>query len=138
MNTTPFLIAVIAASLAWFFAAALLFFNPLVDKKYRREEGHAAVRPLPQSPKTIGKILVAIFVQTIVWAWVYTWVSASLPGEKIEKGLLFGAVLILTKMIPRDVDRLLLTTYPVGRMTIEFVIGCICSLVVGLVFAHWL
>ncbi len=133
-----FLLAVAVASVAWFVAAAILFFNPIVDRIYNREEGHPAVRSLPKAPKTIGMILTAVGVQSALWAGVYTLVESALPGSTVVKGLIFGGVLTATKIIPRDVDRLLLTTYPVVRMTIEFVIGIVCALVVGLVFAFLL
>jgi hypothetical protein len=48
---------------------------PVIDKVYRSEEKHPAIRPLPQSPTAIG--------------------------------------------------RLPLTTYPMKRMTIEFVVGIV-------------
>jgi hypothetical protein len=133
-----FIIAIVSASIIWFIVAAILFFNPVTDKIYRSEESHAAVRRLPKSPKTIGTILIAIGIQSILWAYVYTLVQASLPGDKLTKGLLFGFILVLTKIIPRDIDRVLLTTYPKKRMTIEFVIGIICSIVVGVVFGYLL
>jgi hypothetical protein len=47
-------------------------------------------------------------------------------------------VLTATKILPRDIDRLLLTTYPKRRMVIEAVIGVICAFVVGFVFAYTL
>jgi hypothetical protein len=65
-------------------------------------------------------------------------VSPAFGGSKLTKGLLFGFILVLTKIIPRDTDRILLTTYPKKRMTIEFIIGIICSLVVGIVFGYML
>lgn len=131
-----FILAIIVASIAWFIAAAILFFNPITDKVYRSEEKHPAVRALPQSPKTIGMILAAIVVQSVIWAWVYTLIVPVLPGSKLAKGLLFGFILVLTKIIPRDIDRLLLSTYPKKRMAIEFVIGIICSFVVGIAFGY--
>lgn len=132
------LYAILAASIAWFLAAGILFFNPIVDKMYRSEESHAAVKTLPQTPGTIGKILLAILAQIVLWAYVYTLIQSALPGDKMEKGLWFGLIIVFMKMVPRDVDRILLTTYPSTRMTIEFVIGIICSFVVGLVFAYML
>jgi len=130
------IIAILAAAVAWFVAAAVLFFNPLTDKVYRSEEKHPAVRSLPQSPKTIGKIFIAVLIQSALWAFVYELVVSSLPGDKLAKGLIFGGVLVLTKIIPRDIDRMLLTTYPKKRMTIEFAVGIICSFVVGIVFGY--
>ena len=133
-----FVLAIGIATIVWFVVAAILFFNPVVDKIYRTEESHAAVRALPQSPKTIGMILIAIVIQTALWAYVYTLVSPAFGGGKLAKGLLFGFILVLTKIIPRDTDRILLTTYPRKRMTIEFIIGIVCSLVVGIVFGYML
>ncbi len=133
-----FVLAVVVATIVWFVVAAILFFNPVVDKIYRIEERHAAVRALPQSAKTIGMILVAIVIQSALWAYVYTMVSPAFSGGKLTNGLLFGFILVLTKIIPRDTDRVLLTTYPKRRMTIEFIVGIVCSLVVGIVFGYML
>ena len=133
-----FVLAVVIATIVWFVVAAILFFNPVVDKIYRTEERHAAVRALPQSAKTIGMILIAIVIQSALWAYVYTMVSPAFSGGKLTKGLLFGFILVLTKIIPRDTDRILLTTYPKKRMTIEFIVGIVCSLVVGIVFGYML
>ena len=132
------ILAILLATILWFVVAAVLFFNPFVDKIYRSEESHAAVRALPQSLKTIGMILLAVVIQSALWAYVYTLISSALVGGKLCKGLTFGLILALTKIIPRDIDRILLTTYPRKRMTIEFVVGIICSFVVGLVFGYLL
>lgn len=133
-----FVLAIIVATILWFLVAAVLFFNPVIDKIYRSEESHAAVRALPQSLKTICMILIAVVIQSALWAYVYTLISPALIGGKLCKGLVFGLILALTKIIPRDIDRILLTTYPKKRMTIEFIIGIICSLVVGVVFGYML
>ena len=127
-----------AATLAWFVVAAILFFNPIVDKIYRSEESHPAVRSLPQNPKTIGMILLAVVIQTAAWAYVYAMVKPVLPETPIMKGVMFGLILTLTKILPRDIDRVLLTTYPKKRMAIEFVIGIVCAVVLGVVFAYLL
>ncbi len=131
-----FILAILLASLAWFVAAGALFFNPWTDKAYRSQEKHPAVRALPQSAKTMGLIVGAILVQVVLWSFVYVLVAPALPGTKLMKGLLFGLVLVATKIVPRDVDRLMLTTYPKKRLVIEFAIGMICAFVVGLVFAQ--
>jgi len=133
-----FLLAVLAATGAWFVAAAILFFNPPVDKIYRSEEEHPAVKVLPQSPITIGKILLAVVIQCALWAWIYTLIKAGLPADPNMKALIFSAVIVLVKIIPRDIDRILLTTYPSKRLTIEFIVGIICAAVVGFVFAYML
>ncbi|MEM6989836.1 MAG: hypothetical protein AAF721_05050 [Myxococcota bacterium] len=132
-----FATAVGAATGFWFVAAAISFFNPVVDKVYRSEESHPAVRQLPQSPATIGKILLAVLVQCLAWAWVYQTVAPALGGDLTNKALLFGTILTATKILPRDIDRILLTTYPPKRLAIEFVVGVLCAYVVGFTFA-WL
>lgn len=130
------LIATGAATAAWFITAAALFFNPIVDPIYRSQEGHPAVRALPKVPATIGKILLAVAIQSFLWALVFRLIEPVLPGETLGKGLAFGAILVVTKLVPRDVDRLLLTTYPTKRMLIELVIGIVCAIVVGVVYAY--
>lgn len=52
-----YLIATGVATGAWFITAALLFFNPPVDKIYNKESEHPAVRILPKNGGTIAKIL---------------------------------------------------------------------------------
>lgn len=133
-----FIVAVLVAAFVWFIVAAVLFFNPITDKSYAKEEKHPAVNALPKNGKTIGTILVSVLVQSLLWAWVYTIVEPAFSGSQLSNGLLFGFILVLTKIIPRDIDRMLLTTYPKNRMTIEFVIGIICSFVVGIVFGYLL
>lgn len=130
--------AIIIASIAWFIAAAILFFNPFVDKIYNSQEKHPAVRALPKSPKTIGMIFSAVFVQVVLWAFVFSWIQLALPTDKLIKGSVFGLILVFTKMIPRDIDRLLLTTYPKKRMIIELIIGIICAFIVGIIFGFML
>ncbi|MCA9704371.1 MAG: hypothetical protein KDK70_00820 [Myxococcales bacterium] len=131
------IISIGVGTAAWFLVAGALFFNPLVGRVYRRQEGHPAVRALPPGPGTLGTIIAAVFAQTVLWAGVYLLVEPVLGDTVLDKGLRFGGILVVTKMIPRDIDRLLLTTYPKGRMAIELVIGCVCAAVTGLVFA-WL
>lgn len=133
-----YLIAIGIATAAWFIAAAVLFFNPIVDKIYNLTANHPSVRVLPQSPSTIVKILLAISIQCVLWAIVYCWVKDALPEETSQAGLIFGGIISLVKIIPRDIDRILLTTYPSKRMAIEFVVGIICAFVVGFAYAWWL
>jgi hypothetical protein len=126
------------AGLGWFAIAALLFFNPVVDPIYRAEEDHPAVKRLPKSGATIGKILLAISAQTVVWAFVFRWIEAALPADPIPKGLAFGAIIAAIKLVGRDVDRVLLTTYPGRRLAIELAIGLPCAAVVGIAYAYLL
>lgn len=130
--------AIGAATLAWFVTAAILFFNPVVDRLYRAQESDPAARKLPQQPSTIAKILVAVLVQCVLWAFVYLGIADALSDDALCRGLQFAGLITVVKLVPRDIDRLLLTTYPSLRMGIEFVIGIPCAVVVGLVFAYML
>jgi hypothetical protein len=130
--------AILIATVVWFVVAFLLFFNPVIDPVYASQEKHPSVRSLPKSPPTIGKILLAILIQCALWAIVFDWVKAALPSDYVSRALVFGTIISFTKMIPRDIDRMLLTTYPTKRMTIEFVIGVICAYAVAFVFAYWM
>jgi hypothetical protein len=132
------IVAALVAGLAWFVVAAVLFFNPVVDKIYRRHEGHPAVRPLPTGPRTVAKIGIAIMMQTLPWAWLFHWLAPSLPSEPVARGLAFGAILCAVKLLGRDIDRVLLSTYPSVRLAIELVIGVVCAGVVGVVYAFML
>lgn len=129
---------ILVATISWFVVALLLFFNPVMDKIYASTSNHASVKQLPKSAATMGKIIFAIFIQCVLWAFIYQWIVSTLDGSWISKGLLFGTIICFIKMIPRDIDRLLLTTYPTKRMLIEFVIGAICSYVVAFVFAYFI
>lgn len=131
------LLAIAAATVFWFIAAAVLFFNPIVDKIYRSEESHPAVKVLPQSPATIGKILGAVIVQCVLWAGVYVVVEPALGESFLSQTALFGTLISVVKIIPRDIDRVLLTTYPSKRMTIEVVVGLVCAYLVAGAFS-WL
>ena len=130
-------LGIAAASVAWFVAAGALFFNPVVDKIYRTEEEHPAVRALPTGPKTIGLILGAVLVQCVIWAFVFLLVEPALGDSLISRGLWFGAIIIAVKVVPRDIDRWLLTTYPKKRMIIELVNGALLAFSVSFSFA-WL
>jgi hypothetical protein len=130
--------AILVSTLVWFFSAMILFFNPIVGKMYQSEEDHPSVKNLPKNPLTMGKIMLAVLVQCILWALVYNYVKASLPSTLEAKTLVFGSIILVMKMIPRDIDRLLLTTYPIKRLTIEFVIGGICAYLVAFVFTYFL
>lgn len=130
--------AILISSAGWFITAAILFFNPIVDKIYGSQEAFAGVKALPKVPATVGKIMLAIVIQCVLWATIFKWIKDALPETLLEKTLAFGTVILVMKMIPRDIDRLLLTTYPIKRMTIEFIIGGICAYVVAFVFAFFI
>lgn len=131
------IVAITVATIVWFVVASALFFNPIVGKIYSNQEKMPGVRSLPKSPKTIVLLLCAILAQVALWAGVYALINSALPGDKLEKGLIFGLILVAIKMIPRDVDRILLSTYPKKRLLIEFIIGTISMFVVGVVFSYF-
>jgi hypothetical protein len=130
--------AILLSTIVWFVLAAILFFNPIVDKVYQSEESHPSVKTLPKNAATMGKIIFAVLIQCILWAMVYVFIKPVLPETLSSKVLSFGTIILVMKMIPRDIDRLLLTTYPIKRMSIEFIIGAICAYAVAFVFAYFL
>ncbi|NJO25558.1 MAG: hypothetical protein HC867_07055 [Bacteroidia bacterium] len=130
--------AIIVATIGWFITAMVLFFNPLVGKIYASEENHPAVKQLPKNASTMGTIALAVLIQCILWAIVYVWVKDALPASAVTRTFLFGTVLFLTKMIPRDIDRLLLTTYPRKRMFIEFAIGAVCCYIPAFSYVYFI
>ena len=133
-----YIIAIILASLAWFFISSILFFNPIVQKIYNKDNRHPSVKVLSVSIGTVLKIWIAILIQCTLWALVYYCINSALPDSTFREGLIFGGIIIFIKVIPRDIDRLLLSNYPKQRMTIEFLVGIICAFVVGFVFAFYL
>lgn len=130
-----FVLAVGGATLAWFVTAGALFFNKPVDKAYRRFESHPSVRQLPPSPSTMGKIVLAVALQCLLWAAVFVLIAPALPSGFFPRTLAFAGIIVAVKVVPRDIDRVLLTTYPGPRMTIEFIVGIVCALVVAAAFA---
>lgn len=130
-----FIIAVTAASCGWFAAAALLFFNPFVNQFYKPAEAHPAVKPLAPGAATPLKILGAVALQCVLWALVYRWIKPGLPASTAGAGTVFGGIIFLMKILPRDIDRLLLTTYPAIRMAVEFVVGLVCAFTVSFTYA---
>jgi hypothetical protein len=132
------IIAALIAGVAWFLAAAVCFFNPVIDPLYRAAEDAPGVRSLPQNGRTVGMILCAIFVQTILWAFVYSWIKGGLPESITARGVIFGGIICFMKIIPRDIDRLLLSEYPPVRMKVEFVVGILCAFVVSFTYAFML
>lgn len=130
--------SILISAVAWFVLALALFFNPVVNKLYQSQENFPGVRVLPKTPGTMGKIFLAVVVQCTLWAFVYSVVKDVLPLSVYGRTLWFGSIIAVMKMIPRDIDRLLLTTYPGKRMMIEFIIGVICAYVVAAVFAYFL
>ncbi len=82
-------------------------------------------------------ILGAVIVQCLLWAVVFQTIKPALGAGLVRPALMFAAIICVMKIVPRDIDRVLLTTYPKKRMTIEVVNGLILSLPVGFAFA-WL
>jgi hypothetical protein len=133
-----FILAVVVASLVWFVLAGALVFNPVVDKVYAADEGHPSVKRMPKTPAALLKLLASIVVQVTAWAWVYRVVEPALPYNVTARGVAFGLLLIVVKVLPGTLDRVLTTTYPSLRLAIEATVGSVGGLAVGLCFARLL
>lgn len=133
-----FVLTILIATIFWFILAGILYFNPIIDKVYRSEDKKPGVRVLPMSAKTMGKVFLVVLLQVICFASVFVLIKSALPEAGLIRGLIFGFIIVLTKIIPRDTDRILVSTYPTKRLTIEFFIGIIASFVVGIVFGYML
>jgi hypothetical protein len=119
-------LVILLTALAWVVLGSILFFNPLVDpvyqEMYRQPEKYPQVRSVPKSPATLALISAINILKCSCYAAVYLLVLPCLPAGPAGRGVVFGIVLTLTRMIPGDVDRAFLTTYPATPAWIEFAI----------------
>src|SRR4051812_20682570 len=109
-------LVIVLTAVGWVVVGSVLFFNPLVDRvyqeAYRHPEKYPQVRVVPKSPASLALILGINILKCSCYAAVYLLVFTSLPADPLRRGVLFGIMLTLTRMIPGDVDRAFLTTYP--------------------------
>jgi hypothetical protein len=119
-------LVILLTAIAWVILGSILFFNPLVDpvyqNMYRQPEKYPQVRSVPKSPGTLALITAINILKCSCFAAVYLLVVPCLPAAPVARGVLFGGVLTVTRMIPGDVDRAFLTTYPATAAWIEFAI----------------
>jgi hypothetical protein len=117
-------LVILLTAIAWVVVGSILFFNPLVDpvyqNMYRHPDKYPQARSVPKSPRTLALILAINVLKCSCFAAVYLLVLPCLPAEPASRGVLFGLLLTLTRMIPGDVDRAFLTTYPAKAAWIEF------------------
>jgi len=119
-------LVILLTAFAWVVLGSILFFNPLVDPVYQEIYGHPdkfpQVRSVPKTPASLALISAINILKCSCYAAVYLLVLPCLPAEPASRGLLFGVMLTLTRMIPGDVDRAFFTTYPAKPLLIEFAI----------------
>ena len=119
-------LVILLTAIAWVVLGSILFFNPLVDpvyqEMYRHPDKYPQVRSVPKSPRTLALISTINILKCSCYAAVYLLVLPCLPTAPASRGVLFGVLLTLTRMIPGDVDRAFFTTYPATPAWIEFVI----------------
>jgi hypothetical protein len=135
-------LVVLLTAIAWVVLGSVLFFNPLVDPVYQEMYAHPdkypQARSVPKSPRTLALILAINVLKCSCYAAVYLLVQSALPAEPLRRGLLFGLMLTLTRMIPGDVDRAFLTTYPAKAAWIEFAIFTIGVFVIAMSYSCFL
>lgn len=125
----------IAASFAWFIVGGILYTNPITAKIYKNAEVSPALKKWDSIPKYIGLQHVGILIQCFLWAFVFAYLKPVLPVGVLMQGVVFGLILLATKMIPRLYDMWIQSTYPNNLLAIELVFGTIGGFVVGIVFA---
>ena len=135
-------VVVVATALAWVILGSVLFFNPLVDPVYQAMYAHPdafpQVRRVPKTPRSLALIVAINVVKCSCYAVVYLLVERALPAAPLPRALMFGLVLTLTRMIPGDVDRAFLTTYPARAAWIELAIFTIGVFAIATSYAYWL
>jgi len=135
-------LVILLTALAWVVLGSILFFNPLVDPVYQELYGHPdkypQARKVPKSPRSLALILAINILKCSCYAAVYLLVLPSLPAEPVSRGLLFGVLLTLTRMIPGDVDRAFFTTYPAKPAWIEFTIFTVGVFVIAMSYSFFL
>jgi len=135
-------LVILLTAIAWVILGSVLFFNPLVDPVYQEMYGHPEtypqVRRVPKSPGTLALITAINLLKCSCYAAVYLIVVRCLPAAPAARGVLFGFMLTLTRMIPGDVDRAFLTTYPATAAWIEFAIFTIGVFFIAMSYAFFL
>jgi hypothetical protein len=135
-------LVILLTATAWVVLGSILFFNPLVDRVYQvvyqHPERYPQVRVVPKSPRSLALILGINVLKCSCYAAVYLLVVKSLPAEPVSRGVLFGVMLTLTRMIPGDVDRAFFTTYPANLLWIEFAIFTIGVFVIAMSYSYFL
>ena len=126
----------IVASIAWFVAGGALYMNPVAAKIYKDAEASPALKKWPSVPKYVGFQFAGIVAQCLLWAFVFAFVKASLPGALMMKTLAFGLILTAVKIFPRFYDMWIQTTYPNILLGVEFVNGAIGSFIIAGVYAY--
>ncbi|MFH1260056.1 MAG: DUF1761 family protein [Elusimicrobiota bacterium] len=124
------------ASLAWFLAGSALYLNPLVARIYKNAENSPGLKRWSNIPKYIALQYVGIAVQCLLWAFVFALVKPALPEKLMIRGLLFGLILLLLKIVPRFIDMWIQSTYPNKLLFVEFVNGTIGSFIIGVALAY--
>ena len=87
---------------------------------------------------TLALITAINILKCSCYAAVYLIVVPCLPAAPAARGALFGIMLTLTRMIPGDVDRAFLTTYPATAAWIEFAIFTIGVFFIAMCYAFFL
>lgn len=135
INIVQTLLGGFIAAVVWFIIGGALYMNPLVAKIYKDAENSPALKKWPSVPKYLGLQFIGALAQCLLWAFIFSLVKSVLPEEIFPKGLLFGLILIATKIFPRFFDMWIQTAYPGKLLAVEFINGSIGSFVIGIVFA---
>ncbi|KYK33515.1 MAG: hypothetical protein AYK22_09030 [Thermoplasmatales archaeon SG8-52-3] len=130
------LIGGVAATIVWFIVGAVVYMNPFVAKIYKKYENDPSVKNRKDVKAfIINTFVFNILIQCFIFAFVYLYIQAILPGTLILNTLYFGMILVLVKIIPRLFDMYVQSKYPTTLLIIEVINGAIGSFVIAFVFA---
>ena len=130
------LIGGVAATIVWFIVGAVVYMNPFVAKIYKKYENDPSVKNRKDVKAfIINTFVFNILIQCFIFAFVYLYIQAILPGTLILNTLYFGVILIVIKIIPRLFDMYVQSKYPTTLLIIELINGAIGSFVIAFVFA---
>lgn len=123
------------ASIVWFIIGGALYMNPVIARIYKTFDDVPVMKQWPDVPRYLFLMYAGTLAQCVLWAFVYIWVKPVLPDSIVGIGVVFGLMLVATKIFPRFFDMWIQTTYPNKLLGIELINGSIGSIVIAVVFA---
>ncbi len=113
----------------------LLYMNPVTAGIYKAYEGNPVMKTVDDFGGIgwyVGLNMGAGVFIVIVYLLLYLAVYSVLPENKIAAGLIFGAAIVLVKVLPKAFNQFMLFHYPVKLIVTQAVNSSISSMLFGL------
>lgn len=108
-----------------------LYQNPLVAKLYAEAEGkEPGLKVWASKPKYMTSMFLGTQVEVYALTAAYLWLRGYVPLESWAEALALGGVFAALRVYPRFWNMWIQSTYPNRLLAVEFVNGCISTLVV--------